>query len=254
MKTLSVITINLNNACGLEKTIKSILGQTFTDYEYIVIDGCSIDGSVDLIKKYSNKIGYWISEKDKGIFNAQNKGIAKAEGTYCFFLNSGDYLVDENVLQNVFSKNYEEDILYGDMMIDWGNKQITLGKMPDNITFLQMLTDTLWHPVSFIKRNLFKLYGCYDESYRMVADYEFFFKTIIVNNVSTRHIPMPISVYNVNGLSSLPKYKSIEKEERKRVLKSYLPQAVVSFADNYINTMSLKRKTWLSRLNNKLKQ
>jgi len=118
MTTLSIISINLNNVAGLQKTIESVWPQTFTDYEYIIIDGGSTDGSIDIIKKYSDKITYWISEKDNGIYHAMNKGIEVAKGDYCLFLNSGDWLVDKKILENVFSNNHSEDILYGDMMVD----------------------------------------------------------------------------------------------------------------------------------------
>jgi len=254
MPKLSVITINFNDAAGLEKTIKSVVSQSFTDLEYIVIDGGSTDGSVDVIKKYADKINYWVSEKDKGIYNAQNKGIEKASGEYCLFLNSGDYLVDKEVLAGVFKYDYSEDIIYGNMMIDWGNGNIRLGTMPDTISFFQMYTDTLWHPVSFIKKELFEKYGCYDESYRMVADYEFFFRTIIIKNVSTHHIPLPISVYNTKGFSTVPENKAIEAEERRRVLNAYLPEAVVEFAEEQVNRIARKKKSRFRRLINKLKK
>ena len=116
MPKLSVITINFNNAIGLEKTIKSVIEQKFTDFEFVIIDGDSSDGSKEIIKKYSNKISYWVSEKDKGIYNAQNKGIERAIGEYCLFLNSGDYLVDTTVFQTVFSEKRTQDIIYGDMI------------------------------------------------------------------------------------------------------------------------------------------
>lgn len=228
MPELSVITINFNDAAGLERTIGSLGIQTYRDFELIVIDGGSTDGSVDVIKKNEGLIRYWVSEKDKGIYNAQNKGIAQTKGNYCLFLNSGDSLINEHVLQKVFANKPSADIVYGDMQIDWGNGKITHGKMPDTITKEHMILDTLWHPVSFIKRTLFEKYGTYNEEYKMVADYDFFFKTIIANNVSTQHVNLEISLYNVNGFSSKPEFKAIEKEERARVQRSYLKDSLVS--------------------------
>ncbi len=152
-----------------------------------------------------------------------NKGIEKSTGEYCLFLNSGDFLKDKNVLKEVFSKNYSADIIYGNMLIDLGNDNTIHGKMPEKISFYQMYSDTLWHPVSFIKRNLFSRFGNYDERFKMVADYDFFFRAIIINSVSTQHIDLEISVYNVNGLSSKPEFKKIEKEERLAVLNKYFP-------------------------------
>ncbi len=252
MVKLSIITINKNNLIGLEKTVKSIISQSFLDFEFIVIDGGSTDGSIDIIKKYQEEITYWVSESDGGIYNAHNKGIVKANGEYCLFLNSGDYLVDESVLEKVFTSTCDAAIIYGNMIIDWGSGKHTYGKMPNRITFHQMLMDTLWHPVSFIKRELFSKYGRYDEHFRIVADYDFFFRAIIVNNVSTQHIELDISVFDSQGISSHIKNKEVEMEERKEVLRKYFPPLVV----DYLLETKGKRTTQASiykRLINRIK-
>src|SRR5687768_8039033 len=116
---VSIITINLNNAADLKLTIESILNQTYKDFEFIIIDGGSTDGSLDLIKQNEDKITSWISEKDKGIFNAMNKGILKATGEYLIMLNAGDLFHDPKVLQDIFEgKNHTEDILYGNALLE----------------------------------------------------------------------------------------------------------------------------------------
>jgi glycosyltransferase involved in cell wall biosynthesis len=245
---LSVITINRNNADGLDKTIQSVINQSFKDFEYIVIDGNSTDNSLDVIKKYDNKINYWISETDTGIYNAMNKGIAKSNGNYLLFLNSGDYLVNKDVLKSVFEHQQTADIIYGNMQIDWGNGKITSGKMPDKITFKQMYLDTLWHPVSFIKKTLFDKYGLYNETYKIVADYDFFFKVIIIHNASTYHVNVDIAMYNLTGLSSLDSNKALEQAERKKVIESYLPQSIIDFA---IDTIVPDKLSIFDRLKNK---
>lgn len=248
MPLLSIITINRNNANGLDKTIQSVINQSYEDFEYIVIDGNSTDHSIDIIKKYNSNINYWVSETDKGIYNAMNKGIAKTNGNYVLFLNSGDYLVNNDVLKSVFEKQQTADIIYGNMQIDWGNGKITSGKMPDKITFKQMYIDTLWHPVSFIKKTLFDKYGLYNETYKVVADYDFFFKVIIINNVTTYHINVDIAMYNLNGLSSLPENKALEQAERRKVIESYLPQSIIDFA---IDTIVPDKLSIFDRLKNK---
>jgi glycosyltransferase involved in cell wall biosynthesis len=245
---LSVITINRNNAEGLDKTIQSVINQSYNDFEYIVIDGNSTDDSVDIIKKYDNKINCWISETDTGIYNAMNKGIAKANGNYLLFLNSGDYLVNKDVLKSVFEYQQTADIIYGNMQIDWGNGKITSGKMPDKITFKQMYIDTLWHPVSFIKKTLFNKYGLYNETYKIVADYDFFFKVIIKHNATTYHVNVDIAMYNLTGLSSLDSNKALEQAERKKVIESYLPQSIIDFA---IDTIVPDKLSIFDRLKNK---
>jgi glycosyltransferase involved in cell wall biosynthesis len=253
MPKLSIITINYNNYSGLAATIDSILGQNFKDYEFIIIDGGSTDGSVEVIKKQEEHITCWVSEKDKGIYNAQNKGIKRATGEYCLFLNSGDFLADNNVLQKIFSYRYSQDIIYGNMILKTGKGRLTHCVMPDVITFYQMYTDTLWHPVSFIKKQLFERLGYYNEQYKMVADYDFFFKAIIMNNVSTIHVNVEVCVYNLNGFSSLPENKNIEKLERMQVLKSYLPLAVIDFAGEQVKKMKKKENTGIARVIKKLK-
>jgi glycosyltransferase involved in cell wall biosynthesis len=245
---LSVITINRNNADGLDKTIQSVINQSFKDFEYIVIDCNSTDNSLDVIKKYDNKINYWISETDTGIYNAMNKGIAKSNGNYLLFLNSGDYLVNKDVLKSVFEHQQTADIIYGNMQIDWGNGKITSGKMPDKITFKQMYLDTLCHPVSFIKKTLFDKYGLYNETYKIVADYDFFFKVIIIHNASTYHVNVDIAMYNLTGLSSLDSNKALEQAERKKVIESYLPQSIIDFA---IDTIVPDKLSIFDRLKNK---
>lgn len=224
---LSVITINYNNRAGLEKTMESVIHQGFTDFEYIVIDGKSEDGSVDVIEKYKNHLAYWVSEKDKGIYHAQNKGILAAKGEYLLFLNSGDFLCGNDVLERVFSANPGEDIIYGNMRIDWGNNHVTEGTMPDKISVEHMFADTLWHPVSFIKRSLFDKFGLYNENYKIVADYDFFFKAIIAGGASTRHLAICISQYDTGGLSSKPGNKRHEQEERRKVQQTYLEQETI---------------------------
>lgn len=240
MPVLSVITINYNNAKGLQKTMESVLAQTFIDFEYIVIDGNSSDESKQIIEQYQSRLGYWVSEKDTGIYNAMNKGIKQAKGEYLLFLNSGDTLADNSVLAKVFQRKQAADIIYGNMLIEKPDGTKQLGFMPESITFKQMVLDTLWHPVSFIRKDLFDKYGFYNEDYKIVGDYDFFFKVIVKNKVNTKHIGETIAVYNLNGLSSLPENKEKEQMERQRVLFSYLDQDQMKLAIKLRNELNTK--------------
>ena len=109
----SIITVNYNNKNGLEMTIKSVLGQTCKDFEYIIIDGGSTDGSVEVIKKYASRIDYWVSEPDKGVYNAMNKGIRKATGDYLNFMNSGDAYHSTSALEIIAGLHSDDDIIIG---------------------------------------------------------------------------------------------------------------------------------------------
>ncbi len=230
---LSIITINLNNKDGLKKTIESVVNQTFTDYEYIIIDGASTDGSVDVIKELTpslmERVGerlYWISEPDKGIYNAMNKGILQAKGEYCLFLNSGDWLVDENILEKVFDLEVKEDIVYGKLYGDNTN-------YPDKLRFSFMFGWSLPHPASFIKRSLFDLVGLYDESNKIISDWTFFMLAIYSYDCSYRHIPLVISVFNRDGISSSSNIQLLISEERKNFFKQYFYLFIEDYSELY---------------------
>jgi glycosyltransferase involved in cell wall biosynthesis len=114
---VSIITINLNNAVGLELTIKSVISQVLDDYEYLIIDGGSQDDSLDIIKNYSTSNLFWLSEPDRGVYDAMNKGISKSRGSYLLFLNSGDSFLNENSLQILVDNSNGEDLIYGDLIV-----------------------------------------------------------------------------------------------------------------------------------------
>lgn len=224
---LSIITINFNNAAGLEKTIRSVIEQDYDNFEYIVIDGGSSDTSTDIIKQYAVRIKYCVSEPDKGIYDAMNKGIRASAGEYCLFLNSGDVLASKNILQLIFSKHHTADILYGNMLINYGKNKIRIGKMPKKLTLVHLLGDTLWHPVSFIRRSLFTHYGLYDEQFRYVADYDFFLRILIIEKVKSEHLGFIISIFDTTGVSSNPQNRENIKNERKLSQEKYFSQSTI---------------------------
>lgn len=214
MKKISIITINYNNAVGLNKTIQSVINQTYKNIEYIIIDGLSIDDSIIVIKKYLSYITYWVTEKDEGVFYAQNKGIKNATGDYILVLNSGDELENTKVVETIFNTNITQDIIYGNMVVIDHNNCKTYAKMPQNITFKHMMFDTIWHPVSFIKKDFFQKVGLYNTNYTIVADYHWFLNAIFNNNATLKYFDLPISNFYLGGLSSLPINAEKLKQER----------------------------------------
>jgi glycosyltransferase involved in cell wall biosynthesis len=234
MLKLSIITVNLNNAAGLRKTIESVVNQTFTDYEYIIIDGGSTDGSVEIIKEYADKITYWVSEPDKGIYNAMNKGIKVAKGEYCLFLNSGDWLLLNSTLFSFFSKFENYDILYGNVMKNYG-----LEVFPHKLTLSFFYLDTICHQAAIIRTKLFKEIGFYNENLKIAADWEFFIKAIFINNFSYKYIDVNISNYEGNGLSSTVDSRKIMFEEKKNTFRKYFPNFFDDYELFYINHQEL---------------
>lgn len=227
MPHLSIITVNYNNAAGLRRTIESVVKQTFSDFEYILIDGGSTDGSADIIKEFSDKITYWVSEPDKGIYNAMNKGIRKAEGKYLQFLNSGDWFLNDSVLQNFFSIKYDDDILYGDVNSAPENGVLThykVGKEED-ITLAYLIKDVLPHQATFYKKSLFST-GLYDETYRIVADWKFNIERIVFDNCSIRKIDLIVINYDMSGISRQSEHFNLHQSERERVFSEVVPDRI----------------------------
>ncbi len=229
---LSIITVNLNNKEGLQKTIDSVVSQTFKDFEWIVIDGGSTDGSKELIEKYSDHISYWVSEPDKGIYNAMNKGIGVAKGEYLEFLNSGDYLNDHNTLSEFFSVSNQSDILYGNTLLQSDGKLVRIPQQKNYLTCYHMACGTICHPSAFIKKKLFDDFGLYDETLKIVSDWKFFFETIIIRKCSISYYDIDIVVFDNHGISST-NTKQLS-DERIYVLKQYLPDYAV---DDYISRL-----------------
>jgi glycosyltransferase involved in cell wall biosynthesis len=199
---LSIITINKNNSAGLEKTIKSVICQNYTDFEYIVIDGASDDDSVEVIKRFADKIDYWVSEPDTGIYNAMNKGIRKAQGDYCLFLNSGDWLISSETLCNVFAELNDlipSDIYYGDRI----NSDGTLYKYPKVLSINDLLLISISHQNSLIRRSLFLEHGFYNENLHICSDTEFFIFEMWKYKSKFTYIKTNISIFDPYGIGSI---------------------------------------------------
>jgi len=227
---LSIITITYNNATDLGRTIKSVVGQTWKKFEFIIIDGGSADGSTDLILRYKDDIAYWISEPDNGVYHAMNKGIIKAHGEYLLMLNAGDVLCDKNVLNRVFAQNkYNEDIIYGDVFRESKGVVFTESLFPDNLTFLFLRDGAISHQAAFISRKLHDLVGLYDESLKLCSDWSFILLAICKYNASYKHLNCKISVCNTDGLTCLPVNAFTIKKERQHVLNTHFS----AFLDDY---------------------
>lgn len=220
----SVITINYNNADGLRKTIKSVINQTCHDFEYIVIDGGSIDGSKAIIEEHERYISYWVSEKDAGIYNAMNKGVAVAHGEYCIFMNSGDCFCGDKVLDTVYKERYSEDIFVGTVLSSITGCVVSPPPVRE-ISLYHLYSGAIPHQGAFIRRTLLREYP-YDETMKISSDWKFFVQTIILNNCSFRYIDKCIAVYDMQGISSVCTNEMFE--EKQQYLSEILPDRILS--------------------------
>ena len=254
---LSIITINRNNAAGLEKTMRSVSTQTFKEFEYIVVDGASTDGSMEVIKELGAEIVHlqWVSEPDSGIYNAMNKGIRMASGDYIQILNSGDCLAADDVAEKML-KSLEEkgnpSILYGNMVKCFpdGKRKVDKCFAGQEITMLGMFTGTLNHDPAYIRRDLFEKYGYYDESLKIVSDWKWYVEAVILGGEKPQYVDLDVTLFDMTGISET--HLDLCKEERNKVLEDLFPKAVLADYERYafpIEQMQrLQRHPWAYKL------
>jgi glycosyltransferase involved in cell wall biosynthesis len=208
----SIITVNYNDALGLERTISSVVSQDFLEIEYLIIDGGSTDASLKVIENNAHKISYWVSEPDNGIYHAMNKGIRQATGRYLMFLNSGDCLSTKNVLQECYAAiltNPNTDILYGDVNVLGisGKEGSTRWSYPAELGISFFKRYTINHQASLIRSELFKELGLYPEQYKVASDY-FIFLQSMLHDKKYMHINSILVNYDATGVSASENYKN----------------------------------------------
>lgn len=246
---LSIVTINRNNADGLEKTMQSVASQSYKDFEYLVIDGASTDGSVEVIKKMESQFAHlkWISEPDKGIYNAMNKGIRMASGEYVQILNSADCLAADNVIERMLSeldKAGNPMIYYGNMVKCYPDGRRIVDKCfaGQEITMLGMYNGTLNHDPAYIRRDLFDKYGYYDESLKIVSDWKWYMKAIVLGGEKPQYVDMDVTLFDMTGISENIDSKQRIKDERNMVLEELIPASFLHDYERYSDDIYLMRR------------
>lgn len=249
---LSIITINYNEASALQQTINSVRSQTYQDYEHIIIDGGSTDESIFYIKAYEKAYPSlkWVSERDKGVYDAQNKGIECAEGEYCFFLNAGDVFDSSQVLDKMFTIPTQADLLYGNLKVVQKGEQVGYCKGVEQPTFLDLYNSCLKHQATFIKRSMFERFGVYDASLRIVADWEWFFKVVAFHDdVVLEYRDVDVAEFDNNGISN--RSPQLCKEERQLVLNRYMSKRMQEdylLLKKYMNIRYIEKTSFLYKI------
>jgi glycosyltransferase involved in cell wall biosynthesis len=213
---ISIITVVYNGAKTIEQTIQSVIQQPYQNKEYIIIDGGSNDGTVDLIKKYESYLSYWVSEPDKGIFDAMNKGIGLAKGELIGIINANDWYE-----KNIFTQIAEQYLKTGSNQIIHGLIRNFLDEefysmVGNSIRILRY--NMIQHPTCFIPRMLYQTYGKYNQEYKFTADYDLILR-FVNNGIKFSFIEIPIVNFRLGGVSSIP---DAEKEMYKIRVKHHL--------------------------------
>lgn len=246
---LSIITINYNNAEGLRKTMESVLAQTYTEIEYIIVDGASTDGSVDVIRELATRPTIkWVSEKDTGIYNAMNKGIRMATSEYIQILNSGDILFDSNVTKRMIERldqinsQGEENvgILYGNMIkVNAAGKVVGKSGYTE-YSLRQFYSSTLNHDCAYIRRDLFEEYGLYDENLKIVSDWKWYLQAIGLGKVKPEYVDIDVTIFDDGGISETN--LTLRNTERREVLEEVMPPAVLWDYDTHAFEMEQMKR------------
>lgn len=222
--TCSIITITYNNLDGLRRTADSVSAQTCRDMEWIVVDGGSTDGTKEWLDnaQCTMRNAQFLSEPDKGVYDAQNKGIRLAKGGFCFFLNAGDTFCGADVLERMMADCGEADIVYGnELVVDAEGRVVEQCKGVENPGFVDLYNSCMKHQATFVRRALFDRYGTYDSSMRICADFDWFFRVIAFHDeVRLLYKDVDVAYFENTGLS----YHNPElcRRERQEILDRYM--------------------------------
>jgi glycosyltransferase involved in cell wall biosynthesis len=224
---ISIVTPSFNQAAFIERTIQSVLNQNYPNLEYIIIDGGSTDGSVDIIKKYADKLTYWVSEKDNGQTHAINKGFRRATGDIVAWLNSDDEYCQGalKTAAKAFMADKELDLVFGNSITVDENGNILRDARHTRFTFTALILYgmIISQPASFWRRRLFEKYGYLDESLRFAMDYEFFCR--IGAHIKAKHIRKHLAKFRRHSASKTCTIIHAGQQEHNQIRKKYLEEA-----------------------------
>ena len=194
---VTVVTVCYNAAATIEKTIQSVVAQAYDNKEFVIIDGGSSDETVDIIRKYEGNIDFFISEKDRGIPDALNKGIRYATGEWLYFLSSDDIFYNDHVIKDIFSQPVTADMIYGSVILKSQNV-----KYDGEFDLQKVLTKNICHQAQFYHRELFEKVGVYDERYRFLSDYDHTLRIFAASGLKIQYVDKIIAIFNDTGRTS----------------------------------------------------
>jgi len=251
LPTISVITVCYNAEHLLKKTIESVIEQSYENIEYIIVDGASKDNTRQLVGTYGNKIHQFISEPDSGLYDAMNKGISKATGDLVIFLNAGDYYVSSNVLEYALSKIHysRADVFFGRYIWEYPpTKDIVLSDNSFVVYEWNLKHSNFPHPATFYKRETLMKVGFFDETYRIMADYEWNVKALVKLKVPFQYIDIITVKFTADGISTSAANRDVIQSETDKINKEYYhPKWIFDFVEKYA-----EKQTWSMNLAKKV--
>lgn len=237
---ISIVTINFNNASGLKDTIQSVLAQNYDAIEHVVIDGASTDGSQAVLEEFRPQLGYALSEPDTGIYNAMNKGVRAATGDYLLFINSGDILIDAEVIAKCVALGFDKELIIGDLLFINGEER-KIWKPAQLLTFDLFCSMGIPHPTTFIKRELFDKVGLYDEGYKIISDWKFFMLAVCKHDCSYKRIDIVVAGFMEGGISTLESNRPLMLDERKRAIEESFSAFLPDYEELWASRKQLRK-------------
>lgn len=238
---LSIITVTRNDLAGLRRTAESVAAQVWRDFEWIIIDGASTDGTKEYLQQLSPQPDYWISEPDRGVYDAMNKGLSIARGEYLLFLNAGDSLFEANTLQDCFRHFPGGDVVYGDALFIYPKKE-RKETHPDRLSLYYFRHRSLCHQATFIRRVLLRDSGGYSLSYKIVSDWRQWVVWMIEGR-TFHHLPLTVCRYMQDGLSYV--HRKTSNRERDEVFREVLPPIYCDLMHEAEGLYRRKKKKYL---------
>ena len=242
---ISIITVCYNAEKYIESCIESVISQDYDQIEYILIDGASTDNTLHIVQQYSSSIDHVITEEDRGIYHAMNKGWKCATGEYIAFLNADDFYPQHNIISEVAAALLatKADCLYGDLVyVDQEEVEKVVRYFPANDFKLHKMKNGLMppHPTFIAKRELFEQFGGFDESFNICADFELILRFLVVNKASHTYLPKTMVHMRTGGISTqgMGSTLTINKEMLQACKKNGIPTNYVKIYSKYIKKVS----------------
>ncbi|MBN1679721.1 MAG: glycosyltransferase [Anaerolineae bacterium] len=225
LPAVSVVTVCLNAADTLENTIQSVVSQTYPNLDYIIIDGESSDGTVPIIQRYAHNVSFWISEPDRGLYDAMNKAIQYVHGDYVVFLNADDVFAAPDTVETMINraeKQPSSQLIFGDVLVKFPDKTLYKKQASPVSKWRLWKGNPVCHQSLFAHRSVFDAVGLFDTSMPVAADWDWLARAIVQAGCSAIHLPIPVCVFNAGGVSS---NRNAYETDKKRIHERYFSPA-----------------------------
>lgn len=254
---VSVVTVCLNAEKFIEQCMQSVLSQESENFEYIVIDGGSTDGTVDIIRKYENKLAYWHSKQDRGLAHAFNLGVEHSRGQWLLFLNSDDFFVSSSVLSDIsemLQENSGADVVFGQIQLVSRETRAELLNAPMGMDFKwnsYLLRDTIPHPAAFTSRDLFRRIGLFSEDFRIAVDYEHYLRA--GRGLHAIHEPVLVSCMREGGMSKRNRLAALREWRKAHLVNNTLSRILVRILYIMLVSHMFVKQIWAGYVGNWVK-